>query len=646
MPANTPFSQKLIRIFYPLAALEGLLALVLLLKDPSSEGALLFGYSAMRLALAGAAFVLTLAAGWAAWQTLTHRPTLSRWQTRTEAWLIEKNFLLPLTVFLASGVLLSLAYHLFFAAPLSLPAEIFLRQRPQALALVLKLYAVYPRLLPLTLWLTVLVCQTLLLWLVLYAPTFRTLRQQGALARAALFLLLTSAALFHWVVLLLRLKTFLVIRGWKWYFWQKEVPQPVWLFPAMLLVGLAVVWWVLRDSGRANRKLLLLFLLGAALQISFGFLAGDGFESLRLKYADSVFNNYAAAAAEAPGLWPALTRYEAQYGSDWYLGTKPPGVLGVYILTQKAANLFLPAADSAGRFLSLTTFSAYVFPFLAFLVLLPLFRLGRALGESRQVSLLAAALYTAVPSVLLIPLFLDQVLYPLLFTVVLWLAWRTRQQSSWQLALGTGVAAYTALYFGFSLLPVVALIPLWFGLHALFHRQPGQLQLTLKLILAFTAGLLVMFLLFKGLLNYDLLLRYTNAMAQHRRAKEFTPGLEQTLHALLLNNAEMLTWSGFPFILLAAVQMVRSLGACLRCRPQPLDELAAAFFLTYGALNLLGQTNGEVQRLWLFLIPVLALLAAKEAIRLSRSHPGVLAWLFFLQWGTAWLLFTFQDFYG
>ena len=160
------------------------------------------------------------------------------------------------------------------------------------------------------------------------------------------------------------------------------------------------------------------------------------------------------------------------------------------------------------------------------------------------------------------------------------------------------------------------------------------------------AGLLTAFLLFRLVLHYDVLLRYTTAMANHRRAKEYTPGLEQWWHAFLLNHAELLTWNGFPFILLALAQMVRSLIACIQRKAAPLDELAAAFFLTYGALNLFGQTNGEVQRLWLFMVPLIAILAARETFRLTRANFSGLSLLFLLQWGTAWLLFTFQDFYG
>ena len=164
--------------------------------------------------------------------------------------------------------------------------------------------------------------------------------------------------------------------------------------------------------------------------------------------------------------------------------------------------------------------------------------------------------------------------------------------------------------------------------------------------MAFGGGMLITLLVFRLVLNYDILLRYNTAMANHRRAKEYTPGLEQWLHAFQLNHAELLTWNGFPFILLALAQMIRSLSACIRQRSQSLDELAVAFFLTYGALNLFGQTNGEVQRLWLFMVPLIALLAAREALRLTRTNYGSLSLLFLLQWGTAWLLFTFQDFYG
>ncbi len=96
MQANTTLPKKLVKYFFPLAAFEGLLALIFLLKDPSAEGALLLGYSASRLALAGAALLLTAVMAWAAWQSLTNRPTLPRWTQRAETWLLEKNIPPPI----------------------------------------------------------------------------------------------------------------------------------------------------------------------------------------------------------------------------------------------------------------------------------------------------------------------------------------------------------------------------------------------------------------------------------------------------------------------------------------------------------------------------------------------------------------------
>ena len=272
---KSDFQQKTHPLLFPLAAFEGLIALFFLLKDPSSEGALLLGYSASRLALTAAALLLTAVLIWAAWQTLTQRPTLPRWLQRAQTWLLEKNILLPLTIFLALAALLSIPYHIFFSAPLPLPPKSSSPSVHNGWLSLLRLYAMHARLLPLTLWITVLILQTLILWRIVYAPTYRTLRQDGAFGRAAGILLLTGAALFHWTVLILRLKVFLVIRGWKWYFWQKEIPQPVWLFPLMLIVALATVWFVFRSPKHMQRKLITLILLGAALQIGFGYLAGE-----------------------------------------------------------------------------------------------------------------------------------------------------------------------------------------------------------------------------------------------------------------------------------------------------------------------------------------------------------------------------------
>jgi hypothetical protein len=139
-------------------------------------------------------------------------------------------------------------------------------------------------------------------------------------------------------------------------------------------------------------------------------------------------------------------------------------------------------------------------------------------------------------------------------------------------------------------------------------------------------------------------LRYQNAIAQHRIHKDFVDGVKQVLDAMLLNNAEMVDWLGISVALLFLVRFFKSVAAFLRDRANQLDAITLAFFLTYAVLNILGQTQSEVARLWLFLCPLFALFAAHESGKLFRKHPRVGVWLvILLQLITTLLLFQFQN---
>jgi hypothetical protein len=83
---------------------------------------------------------------------------------------------------------------------------------------------------------------------------------------------------------------------------------------------------------------------------------------------------------------------------------------------EKVSNAIFPESTFQGRFDRLTRLISWIFPFISFLVVIPLYYLSRHfLGEQQAV--LPSLLYLFAPNILLIPLFLDQVLYPLLFLV-------------------------------------------------------------------------------------------------------------------------------------------------------------------------------------------------------------------------------------
>lgn len=631
-----------IRLFFALSCIEGLAALAWLLKDRSeARNALLLGYSANRLALIAAVLgLLALLAAAAFWLLKRARAGISPGvPARLEPYLPGAAALLFLAALAGAG---------FLAATWRLPSpglDAFLAQFSSGLPRrVESLRPVIERSRPVGLWLVLLTAQVALA-LGSLRPFSRAVKD-GTLPRALLAVLLAAAAAAHWAVLFFQLKTLLVIPGWKWYF-HAEPLAPGWplIFTAVFLAALAAAGWA--ASGRARRPAALaaLILAGAALQIGFGYMRGAGFESLRVKYADSVFNNYAEAAAAEPGWIAPLRNYEQLYGGDWYLGTKPPGVLLTYITAQKLSNLVNPVNDTPARFVRLTQFLAYTLPFLSFLVLIPLYRLGRSLADEAG-GLFAASLYITCPNVLLIPLFLDQALYPLLFMLILLLTWRMIARQSLPAAVLAGLSVYTALYFSFSLLPLLTLPLLWLALQTWLQRKERSFKRAALLAAAFAGGVLLGLLLFRLLLNYDILTRYTNAMIQHQRAKEFQPGWGQVIEALLLNNAEMATWTGLPLTLLFAAFALLSLLRWVRGQAGRLDGLFLAFAGAYAALNLVGQTRGEVQRLWLFLVPLVCLFAAQEARRLfRRPAPGLLLTAA-LQLITTLLIFLFQDFYG
>ena len=115
-----------------------------------------------------------------------------------------------------------------------------------------------------------------------------------------------------------------------------------------------------------------------------------------------------------------------------------------------------------------------------------------------------------------------------------------------------------------------------------------------------------------------------NAMQQHRVAKSYDPGIAQILNSLVLNNVEVLTWNGIPLILLAVYALFRSARRLTNNQSLPLDGLTVPLVVTYIILNFTGQTDGEVQRLWLFMLPLWSIYSAEFARTLtSRKITGI-----------------------
>lgn len=609
-----------------------------------------FGFSTGRLLLAGVALLLSLGLGAMVYHAQPGKSRLRHLYTRLDACLNQGGKLIALTVFLLIVFVFALLIILLFTTSLSYRLQDWLFPYPLFWTRLVDIgRALFQRAYPLVGWAGVVALQSFIMLCFVYPKQLKQGWQDGTIYRALLIVLAGTLALFHWVVLVFQLKVFLVIRAWKWYFTEKPLAENALLVLLGLVVALFVVTaLVVRAPRPFWRSLLFLVALGYVIQVGFvGFVEGGGFENIRLKYADSIFNGYALAAAEQPPMLDALRQYEVRYGADRYLGTKPPGILIPYLLTQRLADIFNPQTTPAGRFIAQTALAARLYPLIAFLLPAALFFLARRLVQPEEDALLPGLVYVAVPSVILIPLFLDQVLYPLLFVLVLWLVQQSLHQPSFGWGLASGAAMVLAWYFSFSLLPLLPLAGLWIVLEGWRRGEGWLLSPQRRRVLAgLAAGILALTLALGVLLNYNPIFRFSRAIANHQTTHTFNTPLERALNALELNSAEQAAYGGFPLVLLVLSRMGRAGLAFLRRRAVALDGLALATLATYLMMNVFGSTNGETQRLFLFLMPLFSLFAAEEAKTLFRYKDMGFYYILALQLTTAVLLYHFQDFYG
>ena len=644
MNYQTAVSKWLLKI----STIEGAIVFLLLIIEPSRNSAarLLF-YSTARLGLGAVTLVLLTPLTIVLIQSWRNPASLDRRMAALDNQLVDREQLLPVTlvltmIFMAVGIGLWMIFTPFFEQ-----VNLFLKPLfPDLLAYLVKLSSASFRLLPLGIWLLLLCGQTLYFLGTRYTATYSLKWRDGSVGRILFVTLIIAVTMAHWIILSFRLNLFFNISGWKWYFYVLPYQPLQWL--ALLLAGitLGVVIFIMKNPRRTWLNLALLILLGYTIQVGYGYVRGQGFESLRLKYADSVFNGYAKTAAAEPGLLNALVNYEGLYGKDWYLGTKPPGLLIPYILSEKISNLINPETTQDGRFVRLTRFEAFVFPLLAMLVLPVLYFFSRRMVKQPETALYPCILYVVCANVILIPLFLDQVFYPLLFMLVMCLVQQTILRQSIGLAFLAGAGGFLAVYFGFSLLPLIVLSFMWVGIDYLLHRSERQGLKVLGLLFSMAGGVLLAGIILNLGLNYNFFQRYQLAMAQHRHAKDYLPGLKPLLQAFLLNNVEFALWTGVPMALLFISRLVRTGNAFLQRRTSRLDGLMAAFMITYLALGMLGQTRGEVQRLWLFMVPLVCLFVAEEAQTLFKRKEDGIVLVVSLQLVTLFLTAKFQDFYG
>jgi hypothetical protein len=319
--------------------------------------------------------------------------------------------------------------------------------------------------------------------------------------------------------------------------------------------------------------------------------------------------------------------------------SKPPGNLLVFWAAGRAAEILMPhvwdpplPTDSiyvANVYhWRLANFATLFFPLLSCSVLVPLAWLGgQLLGEKH--ALWPALLYLLVPSIALVPLHLDQVLYPLL-ACGLWsltvAAIRARGRAAVSLAAAVGAVAWLSLFVSFSLLPAIPLA-LAFAVAALrMEHRKGLRALTGPLGAAAGAFLSLSLVVWTAF-GYDPLERFRRAMDNHSRWKGWQESFR--LPATCTNLAEFGYWLGVPLVLLFAFGILTALR-----RPAASDvdgswqvPVSIGTCVVLVATAVFGRTLSEVNRIWIFFLPAVVTVAAQALRRIagSRTEPAIAA---------------------
>jgi hypothetical protein len=458
------------------------------------------------------------------------------------------------------------------------------------------------------------------------------------------FSLAGVVAFVYWLTLYLGLPWLYKLKYWFWLHIDKGGIYGS-RFVILLLLSLLVFYLVYKYVHSPKLGLAILLVSGYFLMIGFGFVGGkNGFETLRRVHlymnSQVEYSNFVSHRWVTP--WSVITQYEDITPNTMLTRQKPPGTLFVYSVFQKFSEVLLhPADNHEDRLEKLTQVMSVLFPLLAVLALLPLYKIARQFLNEKD-ALIPCILFITAPNLLLMPIGLDKALYPTLFLIGIYLILKISQHRTFISSMLLGLYLYIALFFSFSLVPLLLWAPLWFLVDG-FDQNRKALWARLVRPIGWTGlGLLFSAVIFGFLLNYNIATRYMNTLEWLRYVSHFELTLSYLSEVIFGINVELAAWSSFPLILIAGVQVISSVVSAIRHRLSHMDAFLIVFLVVYIFLNLFCQLNAEVGRTWLFLEAVFALAAGYFISRGSHLRVPAILTLAALQLVTTYFLLAYQ----
>jgi hypothetical protein len=475
----------------------------------------------------------------------------------------------------------------------------------------------------------------------LRSPNWKQLWSDFELRNLLFGFIILIFTFLYWGILFIQAPILSSIPHWfKSVMIQPFTLKHLYFFPFLLLI-----WWgihlVFSESLSIIKGMILLIFFGYAFQFMFGLVAGEGFESIRKNYDEHAPSTAVSYACSSTSITDSIQNYESYYANSFMVQTKPPGYLVGHIAFAKLTNfLFGSQTETQCRY-NYIRIGAYLFPFLASLVIIPTTYISKYLFKLNY-PLLPGLIYILMPNFMIWVMVPDQVVFPLIFLINIVLMYLTIKHDSFLIALGLGVMVYLSTFISFSMLPLIGLFCIWLTAKYLTNNNDRQRIKIFNLILGFFLGFGLTYIVFYFTLNYDAFSRYQLALSHHRRIKNFNINFRTIIIAFLNNTLEYFTWTGIPLFFLVASQSLTSIKKIIKRNHENNNLFTFSTLGLYFALNLLSQTHGEVQRLWIFLSPLIAIIAAAEINnRIRKNQKLAVFFLLLIQFCTAVWNFQF-----
>lgn len=469
-----------------------------------------------------------------------------------------------------------------------------------------------------------------------------------------IFALITT--LVFWWILAIRIPIGKYLPYW---FWQITIaPRPIWwLFLPLLMLSMVIILFMKRMSNRKT-SIFILIIGGVIVQHAFGLMDGRGIDGIRDNTIITGHSAFAIEAIEAPSLFLIAHSYHNliinKILPEYPNATKPPGQLLFYMLNERLSR-FLPG-DWDSPLQRLATFMTILWPILAGLPVISMYVLAKEIYQNAENYYLVSSLfYIFTPSVILIPLHLDQSLYPFLFIFTLTIFIFGLKRKNPLLFFVSGFATGIILFVSFSLLAlpfyILLILLIKLGLELLTKDKTLKnniaeiIRENIKIGFIYALGFLFLEILLFFYFGYNFIESYQFVMSNHfsSRVDNWSPQI--TFYLSTLNILEYVLWTGIPLIALLIHGAIRSFKK-LSTRNSDLSVImSVATPILFVVLALFGRNVGETARLWIFLTPLALIFSIKELVCIFRERTWhTVAFLIVVQMVTTFALKMWQDF--